>query len=244
MFKGCTVITMEKKTYFLFFLPFLFFVGGYISSYIFFQTTVITVPSIVGKSLQDATQLLSKNRLGLRLRVLVEDSSLQPGVILDQVPQVGQKVRPNQNVFVSLSAHSKPFKMIDGWAKMSKDIKNLLHDRGLEVTSVYLSSHYPKGLCIGQSPLPSQQIIDKKAFFYFSDGISMRYVVPDFRGHAVADVESSLGFDSVKIEIFHQDSFDDDHQCSDCLVVAQYPLPGEIVDLSTDIHIQLQVEAS
>jgi len=235
---------MKKNIYILLFLPFASFVVGYLVSHFVFQGTVLLVPSIIGKPLQEAVELLSKNRLGLRLRVRQEDISLPEGIILHQLPQAGHKIRPNQSVFVTISARPKQFKMIDGWAKRKQDITTFIKDRGLDVNNVYLASHYPDGMCIGQCPLPEKQLDDKKVMFYFSDGKATIYVVPDFRGHIVEEVISVLNSDNVEIDTFHREHVDDDHQCSDCTIIAQYPLPGEIVDLNKILHVQLQVEQS
>jgi len=58
------------------------------------------VPSTLGKNIQEAAGILSSNNLGMRILAEREDAILPEGMVLDQIPKPGRKIRPNQHVFV------------------------------------------------------------------------------------------------------------------------------------------------
>src|SRR5476649_323079 len=88
---------------FLWTLPFICFIAGYLFLTKLYPAKEIETPTVVGKTLQEACTILSHHTLNSRLIALKEDPLLPDSTIISQTPQAGQKIKPNQAVFIVAS---------------------------------------------------------------------------------------------------------------------------------------------
>jgi len=243
------VIMLSKKwqriSLGLYFLPVFVFFVGYCASYYFIQTITCIVPDVVGKDFQKGVFLLSDKHLNVRLLREKEDVLLPEGTIIHQIPFSGSVVRPNQNVFVTVS--KKP---------LSQYAPNFLDNtyadllvqktaRNVNVRAIWLEGNHEKNKCFAQTPRPSDEMFDKKIRAYLSSGQNKLYIVPDFRELSLKLVQDYLERLNIHIEVFgkYKESSDycGDVYLFDYKIVDQKPMPGSIVDFGKNLYMQLQV---
>ncbi len=228
-------------SYFFWILPFLCFIGGYAVLYSMLQRAEFAAPNVVGKSLHDATKILSAHRLNVRLRSEHEDAVLAPGTVMEQIPRPCQKVRPNQNVFVTLSQqpHGVRVPMLYGMTR--EQIEFAEKKSACDFKILGIPSHYPEGFCFAQYPQEGEELIAAPVTVYVSAGRESVFIVPDLRGAAVGVVQKKIAPYDVDLDVFHNDDVGDDHLCNECIVMAQSPMPGSIVDMTKRLMLQVQV---
>ncbi len=236
--------TTHKKTFRgLWLIPFLgFFIGYFVAGY-FLQKADITTPNIIGKSLHESLEILSNERLGVRLLAQREDQGLPEGFVLDQFPRQAQKIRPNQTIFITLSTKQRSVTMPDLYGKTSDQITQIVESKGLEAKIYTMYAPQPTGTCIAQIPLPDETLVSKKVTLYISDGSPTLSIMPSFIGKNISSVEDTLHDYDVRAELFHLSEQPADHVCHNCVIIDQQPSPGSIVDLSGTLHIQFSLQS-
>jgi beta-lactam-binding protein with PASTA domain len=222
-------------------LPFLSFVIGYFVISYFFRKTDYVVPNVIGKPLHEAVRILSQQQLGIRLLQEREESTLAEGTIIDQLPSPSQKIRPNQNIFITMAVRTKRQQMPDLWGKSHKEVVKILNQRGLEITEVFVPASYSAGMCVAQLPAASQDLEVNKVTVYFSADVHNLCVMPNLRGASVAEVQEALRQYDVRAEIIHGEIPPDGHTCIDCKIIDQEPVPGAIVNCAQGLAVQLKV---
>lgn len=231
-----------KKKHVLWVLPFCSFILGYYVLHLFLQKKALQVPNIIGKSLQQGITILSEKGLSLRLLREQEDADLPQGVVLDQIPKPQQKIRPSQNIFVTISKKPKPVLTPDFLGQHQSLIAKEVLKKSIQSKVFWLKSFYPANTCIVQYPQPHKILKGGKVLVYLSQGSEGLFVVPDLKHYAASDVLKKFDTENVQIDIFHIKKIEKGHTCVACHVVDQKPMPGSIVDLGKMLHMQIQVE--
>lgn len=223
----------------LWLLPFIGFVIGYVIAGYFVQKKDVPTPNVIGKSLAQSIQILSQERLGVRLLTQREEPTLPDSTVLDQLPRPGQHMRPNQTVFVTISTKQPPLETPDWWGKRIKDITPLLDKRGLQYNVVQLQSSYPQGMCIAQVPSAGQPLVVKTVTLFISLGSPALAVMPAFQELKVPDFEKLLEQKDIRVEYLHERRVDDQHRCDECVITGQQPVAGAMVATNKTIDLQV-----
>ncbi len=223
----------------LWLIPFLGFVIGYVIAGYFVQKKDVPTPNVIGKSLAQSIQILSQERLGVRLLTQREEPTLPESTVLDQLPRPGQNMRPNQTVFVTISTKQPPLETPDWWGKRIKDITPILEKRGLQHNIVQLQSNYPQGMCIAQVPTAGQPLVVKTVTLFISLGTPALAVMPSFQGLKVQDFEKLLEQKDIRVEYVHERSVNDQHRCDECVVTGQQPVAGAMIAKNKTIDLQI-----
>jgi beta-lactam-binding protein with PASTA domain len=221
--------------------PFFGFLIGYFITHWLMQKNEIITPNILGKTLQESVVILSHNNLSVRLLHEREDAILPEGTILDQIPKPGQKVKPNQIVFVTISKKECPMIVPDFNSFQQNDTIASAEKKGILLKTFLIENDHPKGRCIAQHPQAGATFKHKQMIVYFSSGPSSLCIVPSFKNQSINDIDTFLKSNNVQAEILHEKSISEDHQCLLCTIVAQHPSAGSIIDLNRKNTIQLQV---
>jgi len=226
----------------LWLVPFLGFLVGYNLSHYFLQRTDLVTPNIIGKNIQSAAVTLAQQRLGLRLLAERDDTARPEGTILEQIPQPQQTIRPNQNIFVTVSRRPTPRVAPDFNEKKLPDIEEQIKKMGLELKVIYLKSNYPKHSCIAQYPQAGSELINKKITVYLAQESDLLYIMPNLGNKTLTDLESFLQKNNVEKSVFHAHEVDQTHTCDQCRIVDQSPAAGSIVDINKTLSLNLQVQ--
>lgn len=230
-----------KKIKIIWLLPFVGFVLGYMGTYLFMQKETTITPNVIGRSLQESVAILSKQRLGIRLMREQEDVSMPEGIVLDQIPKADNKIRQNQNVFVTVSKKPSLLEAPDFLGCNIKDIQIRSSRSDIDILNIGLFCSSPRNTCIAQYPCPGAQLIRKRMFLCISNGSFPLFIVPNLKGFLVDQVKDFAHSNDVSLEIVHLQNVGEDHSCGDCHVVDQRPISGSIVSLEQPLQIQLQV---
>lgn len=122
----------------------------------------VTVPKVVGKTLEDASYLLKNEGLALGEVTKVSDPDVPEGFIVSQTPDEGQEVNIGTKVDVVVSAGSqiRQVTMPNLVGMYLSDARNALEGQGLAVGSVERepSDKYFPGQVTAQGVPPGQQV--------------------------------------------------------------------------------------
>ena len=228
----------------LWLLPFIGFVIGYVIAGYFVQKKDVPTPNVIGKPLAQSIQILSQERLGVRLLTQREEPTLPEATVLDQLPRPGQHMRPNQTVFVTISTKQPPLETPDWWGKRIKDITPLLEKRGLQYNIVQLQSGYPQGMCVAQVPTAGQPMVVKTVTLFISLGNPALAVMPSFQGLKVPAFEKLLEQKDIRVEYLHERSVSSDHRCDECVITGQQPVAGAMVATNKTIDLQVLLRSN
>lgn len=193
---------LNFKNY-LWVIPFLSFLLGYFTIQKIFQPKSFNTPAIVGKKLQEAIAILSKNQLYIKFVAEKEDSSLPHGTILSQKPVPGLQITPNQTVYVTISKKHDKSLCPDLMNKNISDINQTLKDKNLRNRCYYLPSNLPGNSCIAQYPAPESSIKDKSVITYISKGSKKPVIFPNFKNKNLSEVLEFLENHNIKTEILY-----------------------------------------
>ncbi len=232
---------LRAITWYLWLAPFIAFFSGYWFCYLWVQQTEIIVPNIIGKSAYQAIVLLSEKRLSMRVRSEREDATLPVGVILEQSPKPDQRMRSNQNVYVTLSKKPVSTPLPDFSGATIQNIQAVCHKQILEFTAYSIPSYQSVGRCFAQYPQAGEYIHQKKVMVLIAAQQPVYSLVPRLKNLSILQVKRCLESSDVLLEIFHEKS-DVDHQCKDCIVIGQNPAAGTVVKSSDRLVLQLRVQ--
>jgi len=224
-------------------IPFLSFLSGYYLVSYFFSINEIEVPNLIGKTLAEASKILSDHNLNLRILTQKEDPDLPDGTILDQNP-VKQKIKVNKSIYLVVSKKFVDCKMPEFRGKEFSEIKQFIEKLGIRSKVYYLEGIFKENQCICQFPMPGK-LFDKngKIILYLSSGNSKKPILfPDFRDLNLKEVIDFLSLYNLNANLSFKNSeqYDPNNLYK---IVDQRPLSGSLINLSKNINIQLHVEA-
>jgi len=213
------------------------FCVGYLGTYFFVQQNSIITPNVIGKGIQESAELLSKHRLGVRLLKELEDSSLPEGVIMDQFPRGGDKIRPNQDIFITVSKKPRIFLTPDFLCLKQKDILAIAAKNGIDVNIVPIFSHYQVSTCMAQNPKPMVDMSRRRVVACISKGMFPLVIVPNFKGALIQDVKTFLHQYDVQFDVVGTSTASDSGS-----ITEQSPVAGSIIAIDRPVQIQFRVE--
>lgn len=230
-----------KLTNLLWTLPFICFLGTYLTLSIIFSAPSITTPSLIGKQLPQAFKMLSD--LNLNPRILREqvDNDVQIGTILSQIPAPGQKIKPHQQLFLTISKKADNIIAPQLIGKLYKEITEQLKNTGIHHKAYYFANKKPKGTIIAQMPEAETALEHNTMTLYVSQGSTKSVICPQFINRSVQEVKDFLAVYGLKVEIYHKYPMPEWHVCTKCTVINQQPLAGSMLDLEKGFIIQLKV---
>jgi eukaryotic-like serine/threonine-protein kinase len=122
----------------------------YVSS--LFTSESLSVPDLIGMSLEEAREEL--DRLGLQNRVEFRfDSEVEENRVISQSPTAGMKVKADYPIELIVSAFENAAEVPDVLYKLADDARFALEDEGFVVGELqYAFSDLPKGTVIRQEP--------------------------------------------------------------------------------------------
>jgi serine/threonine-protein kinase len=163
------------------------------------KTREVTVPSLTGKTVNEATALLTEAGLNLKVeegrRI---DQKVPAGHIVAQDPAEGIRRRQERTirVWVSAGPRSMVVPALPGESERTAQLR--LQQEGLALASVaeIRSADYPAGTIVGQYPAPKSAAA-QVALLVNRGERGARFVMPDLigvNGERAADVLRARGF--------------------------------------------------
>jgi beta-lactam-binding protein with PASTA domain len=163
------------------------------------KTREVEVPSLAGKTVNEARTLLAETGLNLRVeegqRV---DAKVPLGQVLMQEPQAGVRTRRERSVKVWVSAGPRAsiVPSLTGESERTAQLRIQQDGLGLAVLSEVRTTDYPAGTVVAQSPPPKTNAAQLSLLVNKGEG-GASYVMPDLigvNGERAADVLRTRGF--------------------------------------------------
>jgi eukaryotic-like serine/threonine-protein kinase len=176
-----------------------FFVFAGIAMRVAVRARQVTVPDLVGKSINDATSLASALDLQLRIdEARRPDAKVPAGFVLGQDPVSGSSVRRERTirVFVSAGAHIARAPDLLGETQRSAEIRVAQEGLMIGTVSEIRSALYPPDMVVAQDPPPATQTAEIRLLVNRGEDRAS-YVMPDLiglNGDRAADVMRIRGF--------------------------------------------------
>lgn len=223
---------MEKK-YYLWLVPFITFFLGYQSIKFFLRESNIETPSIIGLSLGPAIEVLSSVKLNPKILAYKEDNSLPTGTIVSQSPLPGQKVKPNQSIFLVATKQTTILVSPDFIGADINYIKEKSSDLGINNKIFNLEGNKPENTCIAQN---AEDLI-----IYNSSGETPIRIMPNLIKQNLQEVIDFLKEYGITPQIQYLDYFNnlENIDTSNYIVYKQKPEPFEFVNLKKTIVVKL-----
>ncbi|MBF25391.1 MAG: hypothetical protein CMP49_02590 [Flavobacteriales bacterium] len=209
------------------------------------HNTIIKVPSLVGFTLSNVEDTLSKLDLEY---VILDSAAYNPnyhrGSILSHDPKAGNQVKPGRKIYLTINPFTVNYIPVPDLANKSlRQGISLLESNAFRVGNLHYIDFYAKNLIRmlkagdnvvtkGDS-LPKFTIID----IYLGDGYIKEVAVPDLSGLELGDIKRKLNNYSLNLgNYYYADSIND---TLNCRIYQQEPLFGEKVPLGSYISIWL-----
>lgn len=226
-------------------LPFLCFVLGYASIRYIVGTDSFDTPTVIGSSIADACDSTTAHNLALKIMGYMHTAHLPPGIIVNQTPAPGSKIKAHQSLYVVVSKEPNTASAPDLVGMKESAIMASLYSRTFNITCYQVPSHKPRGECIAQIPKSGTIVSDNRIILYISDKQPKPVIWPDFRGLLIGDVQQILAPHHITLSCTHTKPQPPEHVCMNCIVVQHHPSAGSLVMPDADIalHVQLHLKA-
>ncbi len=164
----------------------LFFISAILSFQITFKGEMVTLPSLIGKTIEEAKTDLEKKKIHLVQSGVQLHERYERGKIIFQDPPAETKVKINTEARVVLSAGKEKVIVPDLLGKNLQTIRPILENAGLregKISHVH-TAKYAAGKIIGQYPLPEEEVgLDTPVSLLISQGQNeIKYLMPDLIG--------------------------------------------------------------
>ncbi len=163
------------------------------------RTLEVEVPSLAGRSVNDASAMLADQGLTLRVEdTRRADPKIPEGHVVGQEPEPGVRARRQRSVKVWVSAGpvSTIVPALVGESERAAQIRLQLANLSLAGTTEIESSEFPAGLIVAQAPPPSARA-SSVSLLVNRGTRGATYVMPDLIGvdaSSVADYLRQRGF--------------------------------------------------
>lgn len=182
---------MSKKRiydyiFYILILLVVFFLIANISFQIVLKGEMVSLPNLIGKTIEEAETELSKKKLFIVQKGIQLDNHWERGKIIFQEPSPSSRIKINKIVRVILSAGSEKVVVPQLVGKNLQSINSILEQTGLKkgkISQVH-TSKYAAGKIITQQPQASEEIgRNSRISLLISQGErEKRYLMPDLIG--------------------------------------------------------------
>ena len=222
--------------------PFACLCIGYACCSFFFTKQAIKTPNIIGKNIIQATKELSDQKLALRIVAYKECLDIPEHHIINQIPQAGTSLLPQQTILVSISQKADPTKTPPLVGLSMQEAIQQCNEKKISVIHIKVPSSLPQALCIGQIPSANEPLLEKQLILYDSFSEKKWALFPNLQGKRLSEIHEAFNTYDVKITSFHTTQIPHDHVCN-CPIIAQKPLAGTYIDLKKHITLQIQFQS-
>ncbi len=231
---------VAKKVYFFFaLLLVLFFVcNDLIIPWYVNQGGVVTVPSVVGKTFDEAKTALDSAGLEARKGDVRTDRTRPAGIVIIQNPLPNHEVKRGRRVYLTISGGEQMVTVPNLKGRTLRDARFALEREGLKLGGIEYqpSEQFPANTIIGQKPSAEAKVKrDVYVSVVISQGQPNREVsVPDVVGLTLTEAQEMLGASRLKVGNITYAA------ATDVLpntVLEQFPRKGEIVQFGQQVDL-------
>jgi len=196
----------------------------------------VTVPSLTGMTIDDATKRLEKAGFKLKQGEARPSEGAPPGTIIEQSPLGGALTNPGTTVSVVTSAGQKEVVIPETRGMTRRDAERALEGAGLSVGAVQQqSSDSARGTVLATSPAAGSKVPAGAVTLVLSSG-PQSVTLPNVVGRSYADARSALE----QIGLLVNGSGLDSASTSPAgTVVSQTPSAGRTVPSGTTVQLRI-----
>lgn len=234
----------SSKTYKLLLYSLVFLIIFFSSSLLSYRTVLkgemVTIPKLVGKTLEDARTELTRKRLSIVQMGIQFDTRYERGRIIFQEPSEGSKIKINNAVKVILSAGKEKVFVPRIKGENFQNLRPILQEAGI-VRGTISHVHSPKnaaGKILAQYP-PAQEEVGRGSAvsLLISEGEwEERYLMPDLIGRRAGDVIPWLEELNFKVEDVRDTYYPG---LSSGVIIKQHPNQGYMVQKNFPITLEV-----
>jgi len=157
---------------------------GYLTFSILSFSRTVEVPDLYGKGLVESNKMLTKLGLYLKIEGEAYDSSVPPGIIIQQDIPPGKKVQERSGIRVIISRGPEEKSIPSIVNETLQNAEAVLLEKGLKIGKILYvhSDTVEKDKIIAQNPEPFEQISDVITVLVSQGPYIQYYFCPDFRG--------------------------------------------------------------
>ncbi|MDI6890996.1 MAG: PASTA domain-containing protein [Thermodesulfovibrionales bacterium] len=205
---------------------------GYLTFKVLSFSRTVEVPTLYGKNLIEANELLTKSGLYLKIEGEDYDSNILPGHILKQDIPAGKKIKEGRGIKVILSKGPRVQSIPMLVNETLSNAEYLLLQKGLKIAKVMRlhSDTVEKDRIIAQKPEPNEKVSDRITVLVSLGPHEVIYYCPDFKGITIDEAKELIERLNLKIETGGHGNN----------VRAQKPKSGTYVKTGDTIYLQLE----
>lgn len=224
----------EKKNWLPYFglvFAFLLLAIGCWTYSVFFKLPQVVVPLVEGKTIKEAEKILKTKGLKLKVKSRVYDPKVEPGLIISQNPDAGEKLEKGKTVEVKVSKGEKLIEVPDLTGKTQPEAAEILLGLGLKIGSISKEfSEFDEDTIITTNPKMGEKVPEGTPVdLVISQGIEL-VIVPDVKGMNVDEATQTIIQKGLKYSLNFE--YNDD-EVGVNRVIRQNPSYGEEVNEDT-----------
>lgn len=200
----------------------------------------VTVPGVVGSSLEEAGRRISSAQLVLKVRGQRFDNQVPPDGIITQSPAEGSRLKSRGTVKVLVSLGPQRIQVPDLRGKTLRAGRYQLLQRGLTpgFTATISSDSAEKYLVLSQFPLPGEQESRSPAVNLLISAGPPRaaYLMPDLVGRRLGEVSRTLALWDIELGEVHYRSLPG---LAAGTVLEHSPAAGDIILEATPVDFEV-----
>lgn len=218
----------------------LFFISAILSFQVTLKGEMVTLPSLIGKTLEEAKTDLKNKKIHLVQSGVRLHQRYERGKIIFQDPLADTKVKINTEARVVLSAGKEKVIVPELLGKNLQTIRPILEEAGLregKISHVH-TPKYAAGKIIGQYPLPKEEVgRDTPVSLLVSQGQhEIRYLMPDLIGKkATSSITQLEGMDFNVSDIRYRYY----RGLDSGIIINQFPAPGSKIQKRNRITLEV-----
>jgi beta-lactam-binding protein with PASTA domain/predicted Ser/Thr protein kinase len=208
--------------------------GSQVKYWVSIGKEIVSVPSLEGKTLDEASKELG--RVGLRLgRRIGEFSEKDPGIVLGQNPNAGREARKGDRVDVTVSQGQEKAIVPDVVGQQEADAVGILANAGFRVNRIREpNSTVARGRVFDQDPKGQAEAAPGSVVDIFISQGPQSFSMPDVRGETEADARNELESQDLQVRVVREFAVSDSDRGR---VIDQDPLPGTTVNRGQTVEI-------
>ncbi|MFC2163867.1 PASTA domain-containing protein [Acidobacteriota bacterium] len=174
----------------------LFLLSAILSYQVTLKGEMVSVPDLTGKTTEEAREILSMKKLALINSGMELHERIDKGLIINQDPLSGSRIKINKMVKVVLSAGREIVVMPRFIGRSLQAVSQQIPEMGLrkgKISHVHTPS-YAAGKIIAQSPAPNEEVArGSRIGFLVSQGDrEKKYLMPDLIGKRATEAIRKL----------------------------------------------------
>lgn len=164
------------------------------------DSELVEVPSILGKTVEEATEILNEKGLGFTQNGTIASDVIEEGLVAQQSVEAGEKVAKNTRILGVLSSGAASFNLTDVTGRSAEEAKKILE--GLELTVAQTEEYddsVAEGLVISTSPAANTPVGKGDTVTMVVSKGSQNAKVPKLTG--LSEDAAKLALESVGLEL-------------------------------------------